>query len=156
MTLYWKTPDENGGEITKYTIYMKNIRENKQQASWIKVNEVTDTSSLRYEYMVESLVPGHNYTYIVTAWNKYGESDAGGSNAIHIAIPNIKTTACTMTTTATSTGMSNTVIPQKVIEPSGVLGHDLIIVLCFYSQTNNLFFNEYIYINTFVFQPIEL
>ena len=126
MTLYWTTPDENGGKITKYTIYMKDIRGNGQQANWTKVNDVTDTSSLRYEYMVENLVPGHNYTYIVTAWNKYGESDvAGGSNAIHIAIPNIKTTASSITTTATSTGMSNTVIPETVIEPSGVFGHSL-------------------------------
>ncbi|KAK3735287.1 hypothetical protein QZH41_001620 [Actinostola sp. cb2023] len=80
VTLTWSKPDENGGEIIKYTIHMKVIG---MDGSLSKIN-VTATL---FTYTVENLDPGKKYSFIVTAWNKDGESLQDDSKAKTVIIP---------------------------------------------------------------------
>ncbi|KAK3746865.1 hypothetical protein QZH41_008123, partial [Actinostola sp. cb2023] len=91
VTLTWSKPDENGGEIIKYTIHMKVIG---MDGSLSKIN-VTATL---FTYTVENLDPGKKYSFIVTAWNKDGESLQDDSKAKTVIIP-VETTTTPTTTT---------------------------------------------------------
>jgi hypothetical protein len=71
VSLKWSKPDDNGVEITKYTIYMKDV---VPQSDWTKIDGIIDPSS-RLEYTVtKNIEYGKTYKFIVTAWNEYGES----------------------------------------------------------------------------------
>ena len=81
--MHWSKPDENGGEITKYTIYKKVIG---MDVSWSRVADVLGRQS-QYTYTVEDLDPGKKYSFIVTATNQYGESLKDDSKAKTVVIP---------------------------------------------------------------------
>lgn len=70
VLLRWTKPDDNGGKISRYTIYTKEV---KEQSDWTKVEDIIDP--LRLEYIVQKIIEyGKTYKFIVTARNKYGES----------------------------------------------------------------------------------
>jgi len=80
VTLTWSKPDENGGEIIKYTIHKKVIG---MDGSLSKI----DVTATLFTYTVENLDPGKKYSFIVTAWNKDGESLQYDIKAKTVIIP---------------------------------------------------------------------
>ena len=67
VTLKWKEPENNGGAITRYTIYKRVVND----AQWTRVAVINDIS--KHEYVV-SVEKGKQYEFVVIAANKYGES----------------------------------------------------------------------------------
>ncbi|XP_031569752.1 neural cell adhesion molecule 1-like, partial [Actinia tenebrosa] len=86
VKLSWTKPDENGGEITNYTIYMKEDGSSKLR----DIHNILDPELLEYE-VKENLEYGKTYKFLVTAWNKYGESAKQEELAKKIEIPKEKT-----------------------------------------------------------------
>ena len=71
ITLKWKEPNNNGAEITLYTVYFGTLNDEQ----WKKTEKITDVSVLKYVVKVEM---GKKYKVLVTASNKYGESSKEG------------------------------------------------------------------------------
>ena len=71
ITLKWEEPNNNGAEITMYTVYY-GTRSDEQ---WKENEEITDASVSKYVVKVEM---GQKYKVLVTASNKYGESSKEG------------------------------------------------------------------------------
>ena len=67
ITLKWKEPNDNGAEITLYTVYYGTLNDNR----WRETEKMTDVSVRKYVVKVEM---GKKYKVLVTASNKYGES----------------------------------------------------------------------------------
>ena len=67
MTLKWKEPENNGGAITRYTIYQR-VANDEQ---WTRVAVLNCISKREYVIRVEK---SGSYEFVVTATNKYGES----------------------------------------------------------------------------------
>ncbi|XP_031550983.1 titin-like isoform X2 [Actinia tenebrosa] len=108
VRLTWTKPDDNGGEIIMYTIYMKE----KDDFKWTKVIYIIDSTVLEYIF-TKSIQYGKNCTFLVTAWNKYGESVNNDVMAKTISIPLTKPT----TDTNTSGYKGNTI--TSYIDTSG-------------------------------------
>ena len=68
ITLKWEEPNDNGAEITMYTVYYGTLNDEQ----W---KEITDVSVRKY---VVKVVMGKKYKVLVTASNKYGESSKEG------------------------------------------------------------------------------
>ena len=71
ITLKWEEPNNNGAEITVYTVYYGT--QNDEQ--WKETKKITDVSVRKYVVKVEI---GKKYKVVVTASNKYGESSKEG------------------------------------------------------------------------------
>ena len=71
VTLKWEEPNNNGAEITMYTVYY-GTQSDKQ---WKETKNITDVSRRKYVVKVEI---GQKYKVLVTASNKYGESSKEG------------------------------------------------------------------------------
>ena len=71
VTLKWEEPNNNGAEITMYTVYYGT--QNDEQ--WKETEKITDVSVRKYVVKVEM---GQKYKVLVTASNKYGESSKEG------------------------------------------------------------------------------
>ena len=71
ITLKWVEPNNNGAEITMYTVYYGTLNEEQ----WRETENITDFSVLKYVVKVEM---GKTYKVLVTASNKYGESSKEG------------------------------------------------------------------------------
>ena len=71
ITLKWKEPNNNGAEITLYSVYYGTLN-NKR---WKETEKITDVSVRKYVVKVEM---GKKYKVLVTASNKYGESSKEG------------------------------------------------------------------------------
>ena len=71
ITLKWEEPNNNGAEITVYTVYY-GTQSNEQ---WKETEKITDVSVRKYVVKVEM---GQKYKVLVTASNKYGESSKEG------------------------------------------------------------------------------
>ena len=71
ITLKWEEPNNNGAEITMYTVYYGT--QNDEQ--WKDTEKITDVSARKYVVKVEM---GQKYKVLVTASNKYGESSKEG------------------------------------------------------------------------------
>ena len=71
ITLKWEEPNNNGAEITVYTVYY-GTQSNEQ---WKETEKITDVSKRKYVVKVEM---GQKYKVLVTASNKYGESSKEG------------------------------------------------------------------------------
>ena len=71
ITLKWEEPNNNGAEITVYTVYY-GTQSNEQ---WKETEKITDVSVRKYVVKVEM---GKKYKLLVTASNKYGESSKEG------------------------------------------------------------------------------
>ncbi|CAH3170951.1 unnamed protein product, partial [Porites lobata] len=71
ITLMWEAPNNNGAEITMYTVYY-GTQSDKQ---WKETKNITDVSRRKYVVKVEI---GQKYKVLVTASNKYGESSKEG------------------------------------------------------------------------------
>ena len=71
ITLKWEEPNNNGAEITMYTVYY-GIESDEQ---WKDTEKITDVSVRKYVVKVEM---GQKYKVLVTASNKYGESSKEG------------------------------------------------------------------------------
>ncbi|KAL9964204.1 hypothetical protein ACROYT_G027807 [Oculina patagonica] len=70
ITLKWSEPQNNGREITQYTVYQRIVTDGKP-GEWIKIKTITDDSAR--ELKVE-LDKGKVYEFGVTATNVFGES----------------------------------------------------------------------------------
>ena len=71
ITLEWKEPNDNGAEITMYTVYYGTLNDEQ----WKETKKITDVSRRKYVVKVEM---GKKYKVLVTASNKYGESSKEG------------------------------------------------------------------------------
>ena len=69
ITLKWKEPDNNGKEITQYTVYQRIVTDDKQ-GEWTVIKKVTDVSVRELEVKLEK---GKVYEFAITATNEYGE-----------------------------------------------------------------------------------
>ena len=67
ITLKWEEPNDNGAEITMYTVYYGTLNDEQ----WKETKKITDVSVRKY---VVKVVRGKKYKVLVTASNKYGES----------------------------------------------------------------------------------
>ena len=67
VILKWEEPNNNGAEITLYTVYHGSLTDEQ----WKKI----EVSSRNYAFKVEM---GKKYRVLVTASNKYGESSKKG------------------------------------------------------------------------------
>ena len=68
ITLKWEEPNNNGAEITMYTVYYGT----QSDEQW---KETKNVSRRKYDVKVEI---GQKYKVLVTASNKYGESSKEG------------------------------------------------------------------------------
>ena len=71
ITLKWEEPNNNGAEITMYTVYYGT----QSVEQWKEAKKITDVSVRNYVVKVEM---GKKYKVLVTASNKYGESSKEG------------------------------------------------------------------------------
>ena len=71
ITLTWEKPNNNGAEITMYTVYYGT----QSDEQWKETKKITDVSVRKY---VVRIVMGKKYKVLVTASNKYGESSKEG------------------------------------------------------------------------------
>ena len=71
ITLKWEEPNNNGAEITMYTVYYGT----QSDEQWKETEKITDVSVRKYVVKVEM---GKKYKVLVTASNKYGESSKEG------------------------------------------------------------------------------
>ena len=71
VTLKWEEPNNNGAEITMYTVYYGT----QSDEQWKETEKITDVSVRKYVVKVEM---GKKYKVLVTASNKYGESSKEG------------------------------------------------------------------------------
>ena len=71
ITLKWEEPNNNGAEITMYTVYYGT----QSVEQWKEAKKITDVSVRKYVVKVEM---GKKYKVLVTASNKYGESSKEG------------------------------------------------------------------------------
>ena len=71
LTLKWEEPDNNGAEITMYTVYYGT----QSDEQWKETENRTDVLVRKYVVKVEM---GQKYKVLVTASNKYGESSKEG------------------------------------------------------------------------------
>ena len=71
VTLMWEAPNNNGAEITMYTVYYGT----QSDEQWKETEKITDVSVRKYVVKVEM---GKKYKVLVTASNKYGESSKEG------------------------------------------------------------------------------
>ena len=71
VTLKWEEPNNNGAEITMYTVYYGT----QSDEQWKETKKITDVSRRKYAVKVEM---GKKYKVLVTASNKYGESSKEG------------------------------------------------------------------------------
>ena len=71
ITLKWEEPNDNGAEITMYTVYYGTLNDEQ----WGETEKITDVSERKYVVKVEM---GKKYKVLVTASNKYGESSKEG------------------------------------------------------------------------------
>ena len=71
ITLKWEEPNNNGAEITMYTVYYGTLNDKQ----WKGTEKITDVSVRKYVMKVEM---GKKYKVLVTASNKFGESSKEG------------------------------------------------------------------------------
>ena len=71
ITLKWEEPDNNGAEITVYTVYYGT----QSDEQWKETKKITNVSRRKY---VVKVGMGQKYKVLVTASNKYGESSKEG------------------------------------------------------------------------------
>ena len=71
ITLKWEEPNNNGAEITMYTVYYGT----QSDEQWKETKNITDLSRRKDVLKVEM---GQKYKILVTASNKYGESSKEG------------------------------------------------------------------------------
>ena len=71
ITLKWEEPNNNGAEITMYTVYYGT----QSDEQWKETKKITNVSRRKYVVKVEM---GKKYKVLVTASNKYGESSKEG------------------------------------------------------------------------------
>ncbi|XP_031569708.1 hemicentin-1-like isoform X2 [Actinia tenebrosa] len=103
IRLTWTKPNDNGGDLIKFTIYMKE----DDEFNCTKAKDILDLSVLEYT-LRKSVDYGKNYTFLVTAWNKYGESMKDDVMAKTISIPQIKPTCETNTRGNAKTSIEDT------------------------------------------------
>ncbi|XP_048587978.1 nephrin [Nematostella vectensis] len=72
ITLEWSKPDENGGAIQAYIVYFMLTFPDGQETDWTETANITDLSVL--SYIFKGMKPGRTYSFLVTAYNQYGES----------------------------------------------------------------------------------
>lgn len=70
ITLKWSEPQNNGKEITKYTVYQRIVTDGKP-GEWIMLTTITDVTVRELTVELES---GKVYEFVVTATNELGES----------------------------------------------------------------------------------
>ena len=71
ITLKWEEPNNNGAEITMYTVYYGT----QSDEQWNETKKISDVSVRKY---VVKIALGQKYKVLVTASNKYGESSKEG------------------------------------------------------------------------------
>ena len=71
VTVKWTQPISNGAEITRYTVYMRNVSSNGTVGDWRELEVIHDVSIRQYVVILKN---DRQYEFVVTAANKYGES----------------------------------------------------------------------------------
>ena len=71
IILEWDEPNNNGAEITLYTVYYGTLNDGQ----WKETENIANVSARKYVVKVEM---GKKYRVLVTASNKYGESSKEG------------------------------------------------------------------------------
>ena len=66
----WNKPQNNGANITKYTVYQRTVNDGLQR-EWIKIKEISNVTDRKF--VVEKLEK-EVYEFAMTATNKHGES----------------------------------------------------------------------------------
>ena len=69
ITLKWKEPDNNGKEITQYTVYQRVVTDDKEGA-WTVIKKITDVTVRELAVKLEK---GKVYEFAITATNEDGE-----------------------------------------------------------------------------------
>ena len=70
ITLRWKEPDNNGKEITQYTVYQRIVTDGKKGA-WTVIKNIAEVTVRELEVKLEK---GKVYEFTITATNEVGES----------------------------------------------------------------------------------
>ena len=70
ITLKWSEAENNGKDITQYTVYQRIVTDGKL-GEWIKIKTITDVSITKWTVELES---DNVYEFVVTATNDFGES----------------------------------------------------------------------------------
>ncbi|XP_048588690.1 hemicentin-1 isoform X4 [Nematostella vectensis] len=89
ITLEWGKPDENGGAIQAYIVYFMLTFLDGQKTDWTKTANITDLSVLSYTF--KGIKPGRTYSFLVTAYNQYGESARDYTKARVVQVNEITT-----------------------------------------------------------------
>ena len=69
ITLKWKEPENNGNEITQYTVYQRIVTDG-QQGAWTVIKKIKDVLVRELEVKLEK---GKVYEFAITATNEDGE-----------------------------------------------------------------------------------
>ena len=77
VTFKWEEPENNGGVITKYSIYQRTTSDEK----WENLKDFTVISKWEYAVKVQK---GKAYEFVVTATNKFGESSKSNLTKIDV------------------------------------------------------------------------
>ena len=77
IILKWKKPEDNGAAIILYSKYQR-IANDEQ---WTDHENITDPSKRSYSVNVDK---GKKYEFVMTASNKYGESDKGNVKEVEV------------------------------------------------------------------------
>ena len=70
ITLKWKEPEDNGREITQYTVYQRLVTDGKV-GEWIVIRKITKVPVGELTLKLER---GKVYEFTITATNELGES----------------------------------------------------------------------------------
>ena len=71
VTLNWNEPQNNGADITKYTVYQRTVSDDGKPRQWNKIKVIDNVSVLEVAVKLEK---GKEYEFVVTANNSFGES----------------------------------------------------------------------------------
>jgi len=79
--LRWRKPNDNGANITRYTVYQRVVSEDADTSDW----QLTKLNASVCEYVIH-VERGKKYDFIVTATNKCGESEKNEGNAKRVDV----------------------------------------------------------------------
>ena len=80
VTLKWSEPQNNGKEITQYTVYQRVVTDGKP-GGWIRLKIIANASVRKFTV---DLTKGKVYEFVVTATNDFGESLKEPENFVRV------------------------------------------------------------------------
>ena len=106
ITLKWKEPEDNGREITQYTVYQRLVTDGKV-GEWTVVRKITKVS---INELTVKLERGKVYEFTITATNELGESLVEETKVKRVTVVDLQNTnhgdkftiSCISSTTSSS------------------------------------------------------